>query len=64
MATERMNQSWRNIRDRIKAAWSEVEFKDKNMKKARGSLRQMVTLIQEKTGESREDIRRKVVAVM
>lgn len=64
MATERMNQSWRNIRDRIKAVWSEVEFKDKNLKKTRGSLRQMVTLIQEKTGEPREDIRRKVVAVM
>ncbi|MEM0961575.1 MAG: hypothetical protein AAGK21_03395 [Bacteroidota bacterium] len=59
-----MNDSWRRIRDRIKAMWPERDFDDKRMKKTRGSLRQMVTLIQEKTDESRADIRRKVVAVM
>lgn len=64
MATPRMNDSWRRIRDRIKAMWPERDFDDKRMKKTRGSLRQMVTLIQEKTDESRADIRRKVVAVM
>lgn len=64
MATPKMNQDWKRIRDRIKAMWSNEEFDDKRMKKTRGSLRQMVTLIQEKTDESRAEIRRKIVAVM
>ena len=44
--------------------WPGQEFDDKRMKKTRGSLRQMVTLIQEKTEEPRPQIRRKIVAVM
>ncbi|MDX1439224.1 MAG: general stress protein CsbD [Rubricoccaceae bacterium] len=64
MATERMNQNWRIIRDRIKGVWPEVDFEDRNMRKARGSLRQMVTLVHEHTGESRDEIRRKIMAVM
>lgn len=64
MATKKMDQDWRRIRDRIKERWSEVDFKDKNMKKARGSLRKMVTLIHEKTGEPRPQIRRGIIAVM
>lgn len=64
MATPKMNRDWRQVRDRIKRAWSEVEFDDKKMKKARGSLRKMVNLIHARTEEPRADIRRKVVAVM
>ena len=64
MATPRMNDSWRRLRDRIKAMWPEQEFDDKRMKKTRGSLRQMVTLIHEKTDEPRLAIRRKIAAAM
>ena len=64
MATEKMNRDWRRIRDRIKASWSDVEFNDKNMKKARGGLRKMVSLIHAKTDEPRTEIRKKIAAVM
>ncbi len=64
MATPKMNQDWRQVRDRIKAMWPRQEFDDSRMKKTRGSLRQMVTLIHEKTEEPRLQIRRKIVAVM
>ena len=64
MATEKMNRDWRRTRDRIKALWRSEDFEDKNLKKTRGSLRQMVSLIREKTGEPRFEIRRKILAVM
>ena len=64
MATPKMNQDWRRIRDRIKTMWSDVEFDDKRMKKTRGSLRQMVSLVHDRTDEPRPSIRRKIVAVM
>lgn len=64
MATKKMDEDWRQIRDRIKALWSDVEFKDKNLKRARGSLRRMVSLIHGKTDEPRLVIRRKIMAVM
>ena len=64
MATPKMNRDWRQVRDRIKAMWSDVEFDDDRMKKTRGGLGKMVTLIQTKTDESRAEIRRKIVAVM
>lgn len=64
MATPKMNRDWRRIRDRIKETWSDVEFDDKNMKKARGGLRQMVSLIQAKTDEPRDQIRNKIAAMM
>lgn len=64
MATPKMNRDWALIRDRIKEMWAEVDFDDKRMKKARGSLRQMVSLIQARTDEPRPQIRRKIVACM
>ncbi|WP_420455637.1 hypothetical protein [Rubrivirga sp.] len=64
MATPKMNHDWHRLRDRIKSMWSDVEFDDQRMKKTRGSLRQMVTLIQERTDEPRAQIRQKIVAVM
>lgn len=64
MATPKMNRDWRQLRDRIKAMWDDVEFSDKRMKKSRGSLRSMVSLIHSKTDEPRTEIRRKIGAVM
>lgn len=64
MATPKMNRDWQKLRDRIKRVWSDVEFDDKAMKKSRGGLRRMVSLIQSKTGEPRQEIRQKIAAVM
>ena len=64
MATEKMNRDWRRLRDRIKRTWSDVEFDDKALKKTRGGLPKMVSLIQAKTDESRAEIRQKIAAVM
>jgi uncharacterized protein YjbJ (UPF0337 family) len=64
MATEAMNESWRRIRDQIKSIWDDVEWNDKEMKRARGEMDKIVGLIHDKTGESREDIRRKMGAIL
>ena len=64
MATKRMNEQWYRIRDRIKAAWADAEFDDKEMKKTRGNLGKMVNLIHEKTGDPRPDIRKRVVGMI
>lgn len=64
MATEAMNESWRRIRDQIKEIWEEADFDDKQMKRARGEMDKIVGLIHDKTGESREEIRRKMSAIL
>jgi uncharacterized protein YjbJ (UPF0337 family) len=64
MATEAMNESWRRVRDQIKAIWDEADFDDKEMKRARGEMHKIVGLIQDKTGESKEEIRRKMSAIL
>ncbi len=64
MATKRMNDQWFRIRDRIKQAWSDTEFDDKEMKKTRGNLAKMVNLIHEKTGDPRPEIRKRVVGMI
>lgn len=64
MATEAMNESWRRIRDQIKSIWDEADFDDKEMKRARGEMHKIVGLIQDKTGESKEEIRRKMGAIL
>lgn len=64
MATEAMNESWRRIRDQIKDIWEEADFDDKQMKRARGEMDKIVGLIHDKTGESREEIRRKMEAIL
>jgi len=64
MATEAMNESWRRIRDQIKEIWEEADFDDKQMKRARGEMEKIVGLIQDKTDESREEIRRKLGAIL
>ena len=64
MATQRMNESWRNVKTQIKTIWSEADFGDKEMKKARGDMRKMVNLIHEKTGEPHGEIFRKISAIV
>lgn len=64
MATQRMNQSWRHVKTQIRSIWSEVELDDREMKRARGNLHKMVNLIHEKTGEPRDEIMQKMIAVL
>jgi uncharacterized protein YjbJ (UPF0337 family) len=64
MATEAMNESWRRVRDQIKNIWDDVDWNDKEMKRARGEMHKIVGLIHDKTGESREEIRRKMSAIL
>ena len=64
MATEAMNESWRRIRDQIKDIWEEADFDDKQMKRARGDFEKIMGLIHDKTGESVEEIRRKMSAIL
>ncbi|MCB0718181.1 MAG: general stress protein CsbD [Bacteroidetes bacterium] len=62
MATDRMNENWARVKSQIEAVWSDHDFGDKEMKKARGNLRDMVNLIHEKTGEPRSEITQKIIA--
>ena len=64
MANQRMKDSWKLIKRRIRNTWEDVEFSDKELKACRKDFRGMVSLIQEKTGESRRRIVRKMDAVM
>lgn len=64
MATKRMNDSWRQVKSQIESIWSEADFGDKEMKKARGDMRKMVNLIHEKTGEPRPQIFQKISAII
>lgn len=64
MARQRMNDSWDRVRTRIERLWEDAEFSDQEMRKARGSLPEMVNLIHEKTGEPRSEISRKVSALI
>lgn len=64
MPTKRMEDSWSRIKNHIMSTWGEDEFTDKELKKARGSLPQMVSLIHEKTGENRGMIIQKLNAVI
>lgn len=64
MATEKMNEDWRRIRDQIKDIWDETDFDDKQMKRARGDMEKIMGLIHDKTDESIEEIRRKMSAIL
>jgi len=64
MATQAMNDSWARVCDQIRTIWSDQEFDDTEMKKARGSLSKMVDLIHEKTEEPRHDIIQKISAFL
>ena len=64
MATERMNENWRQVCSQITSIWSEAEFDEKEMNRARGNLRKMVQLIHDKTGEPRSEIFQKISAII
>jgi len=64
MATEAMNESWRRILSQIQNVWSDFEFEESDLKKARGDLRKMVDLIHDATGESKPDIMQKITAFL
>ncbi|HAY37808.1 MAG TPA: general stress protein CsbD [Bacteroidetes bacterium] len=64
MATQNMNDSWTRVVDQIRTIWSDQEFDDTEMKKARGKLSKMVDLIHEKTGEPRPEIGQKISAFL
>jgi len=64
MATEKMNEDWRRVRDQIKDIWDETDFDDKQMKRARGDMEKIMGLIHDKTDESIEEIRRKMSAIL
>ncbi len=63
MATSSMNENWNYVKSQIEAIWVDAEFDDAELKKARGNLRKMVSLIEEKTGESKMEIRQKMSAI-
>ncbi len=62
MATERMEESWSRIKTQIQNIWG--DFDEKEMKKARGDLREMVSLIHEKTGEDVQQIIQKISTIV
>ncbi len=64
MATQRMNESWRRVKNQIEMIWESAEFDDIELKRARGNLKKMVTLIHEKTGESRSEIIQKMGTIL
>lgn len=64
MATEKMNEDWRRIRDQIKDIWDDADFDNKQMKRARGDFTKIVGLIHDKTEEPIEEIRRKMSAIL
>ena len=64
MATQRMNDSWNQVRSQIESIWSEAEFGEKEMKKARGNMTKMVKLIHKKTGEPKQEIFQKISAII
>ena len=62
MATEQMEESWVRIKTQIQTIWG--EFDEKDMKKARGDLIKMVTMIHEKTGEDQNAIMQKIGTIV
>lgn len=64
MATEAMNESWTRVTTQIKTIWNEQEFTDAELKKARGDLKKMIALINERTGEEEADILQKISAFL
>ncbi len=62
MSKERMESNWERVRTQILSVWGELDEKD--MKKARGNLNQMVSLIHETTGEDRALIMQKMTTLV
>ncbi len=64
MATDAMNESWKRVMNQIQTIWTEEEFEEIELKKARGDLRKMVDLIHDRTGEEKLDIMQKISSVL
>ena len=64
MATSNMNDNWTYVKSQIESIWRNADFEDGELKRARGNLRKMVSLIQEKTGESPMEIRQKMMSIL
>ncbi|MCH7639069.1 MAG: general stress protein CsbD [Bacteroidetes bacterium] len=62
MSKERMESNWDRVRTQILSVWGELDEKD--MKKARGDLNQMVSLIHDTTGEDRALIMQKMATLV
>ena len=62
MGKERMNDNWERMKAQILSTWTDLD--ESEMKKARGSLSQMVNLIHSQTGEDRQVIMRKMSAFL
>ncbi|MCH8030273.1 MAG: general stress protein CsbD [Bacteroidetes bacterium] len=62
MSKERMESNWERVRTQILSVWGELDEKD--MKKARGDLNQMVSLIHDTTGEDRALIMQKMATLV
>lgn len=62
--TTQLNDSWTRVRAQIESMWDNVNFDDAEMKKVRGNLGRMINLIQQKTGETPAEIRRKVMTIV
>ena len=62
MSKERMESNWERVRTQILSVWGELDEKD--MKKARGNLNQMVSLIHDTTGEDRALIMKKMATLV
>jgi len=57
-----MNDNWERMKAQILSTWGEID--ESEMKKARGSLSQMVNLIHSQTGEDRQLIMREMSAFL
>lgn len=55
---QKMEGSWKRFKGRLKEAWGSVT--DDDIDRMEGRREQLEGLIQEKTGESREKIRREI----
>ena len=57
-----MNQNWERMKTQIQSTWDNLD--DAELKKARGSLSQMVNLIVNQTGEDRQVVMQKMSAFL
>lgn len=64
MANQRMKDDWKLTQKRIRGIWEEIDFSDDDFKRGRADLQEMIDVIKEKTGESREEVLSKLEAVI
>lgn len=62
MGKQRMEANWERMKSQIMTTWDGLD--EGELKKARGSLGQMVTLIHDSTGEDRPAIMQKMSAFL